>query len=83
MPEQQEQYLTVREARERMGISENTIAKMIREGELSWVPNARHKGSKLIPLSAVEEWLKKPGRPIERKKAGEPVEEPESVWAAA
>jgi excisionase family DNA binding protein len=75
-----EEYLTVTEAREKMQISQNKIARMIATGELPTIPNPRNKASKLIPLSAVENWLKQAsvrppivGKKHEEKPMGRPA----------
>ena len=53
------EYMTVTQARKAMQISEGKIASMIRNGELTTIPNPRNKSSKLIPRQEVAEWVKK------------------------
>ena len=68
MPE--EKMFTVTEAREKMGVSKNRIAEMIRVGELHTYPDVRHKQIKLIPASEVYAWLAKAGPPRPKKRPG-------------
>lgn len=80
-----EEYLTVKNARLKMQVSENKIAGMLASGELPWIPNPRHKTSKLIPVSAIEAWLRRASvsPPIERGKKKQEQEEVSAQVAAA
>lgn len=72
-----EEYLTVTAARRAMGISEGKIASMIKSGELPTIPNPRNKASKLIPKSAVDQWIERASvvPPTQRKKKTEDEDE--------
>jgi excisionase family DNA binding protein len=67
------EYMTVTQARKAMQISEGKIASMIRNGELTTIPNPRNKSSKLIPRQEVAEWVKKfsIAPPAERRRGQE------------
>ncbi len=72
-----EEYLTVTAARLTMGISEGKIASMIKSGELPTIPNPRNKASKLIPKTAVDQWIERASvvPPPQRKKRTEDADE--------
>jgi Helix-turn-helix domain len=53
------EWITVKEAREMLGVSEPKIAKMLRTGELQWEPNPIDHRGKLVRLADVEALLAK------------------------
>jgi excisionase family DNA binding protein len=55
-------YITVTEARELLGVSKVKIARMIRDGELVTVPDKRDARVKLVKRSDVEKIMQSPTR---------------------
>jgi excisionase family DNA binding protein len=55
-------YITVTQARELLGVSKVKIARMIRDGELTTVPDKRDARVKLVKRSDVERILQSPTR---------------------
>ena len=55
----EDEWITVKEARELLGVSEPKIAKMLRTGELRWEPHPIDHRSKLVFLADVEALLAK------------------------
>jgi excisionase family DNA binding protein len=55
-------YITVTEARELLGVSKVKIARMIRDGELVTVPDKRDARVKLVKRSDVERIIQSPTR---------------------
>jgi excisionase family DNA binding protein len=55
-----EEYMTVRQAREYLGISKVKIASLIKDGVLHTLPSSFHKSVKLIPRSEVEALARSP-----------------------
>lgn len=51
-------YVTVREARERLGISNGTMARRVKSGEIPVRTDLRHKAVKLVAVSDIEKILR-------------------------
>lgn len=60
-------YVTLKEAARRIGVSKSRVSQMVASGRLSSV---LFKGSRLIALSSVEEYLSAPRTPGRPRKAG-------------
>jgi excisionase family DNA binding protein len=56
-----EEYMTVAEAREYLGVSKRKITQFIEDGVLRTEPNIFDKRSKLIKRADVEALMKTPG----------------------
>lgn len=64
----QEDYITATQARQMMGISSVTLARMIEQGELTVYPSKRHKQVKLLKVADVQKWIKEAGPVLKRRK---------------
>lgn len=60
MPERE--YISVKEAREILGVSYPRIAQMLRDGQLRWEPNPVDRRSKLVVRADVEALAAKAGK---------------------
>lgn len=78
----QEEYMTVREAREMMGITEFKMTALIKNGEFTVYPTLRDKRVRLIKRSDVEAWIAKAGPAIPKRKYERKQEQQEMRPAA-
>ena len=58
----EEQYVTVRDAREALGLSKVKMAELLRYGVLPWEPDPNDARAKLIPVSAIREFQREQER---------------------
>jgi excisionase family DNA binding protein len=68
-----EEYLTVNEARELLGVSQSKLWRLLKDGTLLWVPDPLDKRAKLIKRTDLEALLSK----TRRKTAKQPPKEPQ------
>lgn len=79
----QEEYVTVRQAREMMGITEFKMTALIKNGEFTTYPTLRDKRVRLIKRADVEAWIAKAGPLIPKGKYERKQEDQESMRPAA
>jgi excisionase family DNA binding protein len=63
MSAQQEEYVTATEATHLLEVSKVKMAKLLRSGEIPYIPDPRNERAKLIKRSDIDAWLAKAPRP--------------------
>lgn len=63
-----EEYVSVTRARQLMGVSSATLAKLIADEILPTHPSTEHKQMKLLRLQDIRRWLEVHGPPQKRRK---------------
>jgi len=59
----QEEYVTATEATHLLDVSKVKMAKLLRSGEIPYIPDPRNERAKLIKRSDIDTWLAKAPRP--------------------
>ena len=60
----QQTLITVGEARDMLGVSNHTVARLVKEGHLKTVDNPLDRRQKLVALAAVEALAQRRPRPM-------------------
>jgi excisionase family DNA binding protein len=63
MSASQEEYVTATEATHLLEVSKVKMAKLLRSGEIPYIPDPRNERAKLIKRSDIDAWLAKAPRP--------------------
>jgi excisionase family DNA binding protein len=58
-----EEYVTATEATHLLEVSKVKMAKLLRSGEIPYIPDPRNERAKLIKRSDIDAWLAKAPRP--------------------
>lgn len=58
-----EEYVTATEATHLLDVSKVKMAKLLRSGEIPYIPDPRNERAKLIKRSDIDAWLAKAPRP--------------------
>ncbi len=59
----QQEYVTATEATHLLEVSKVKMAKLLRSGEIPYIPDPRNERAKLIKRSDIDAWLAKAPRP--------------------
>jgi hypothetical protein len=59
----QEEYVTATEATHLLEVSKVKMAKLLRSGEILYIPDPRNERAKLIKRSDIDAWIAKAPRP--------------------